>query len=235
MSKAHRKRGKTGEGERNSIAKKAVAAEHASRGWSSRRWVRSRRPSHLRPRWRRELALEPLPASPLGHLGPPSPQAAGRGHTPMEDVTSASSAPRSGPAPAVLTPESRLSRADSRVPPRPPPNRGTGRRSAEKRPHGPRASGTLRLRTQLQSELANPGPEPRFRLARAAVASGTGSPASGSWARASRYSGLQQLGWGVEARASPPSPAPRGMPLSRSANAGPSVHQMTQAHTLVAS
>ncbi|MEJ1270504.1 hypothetical protein NN561_001331 [Cricetulus griseus] len=145
----------------------------------------------------RRAGSRALPASPLGRPGPPSPPAAGRGHTPTEDVTSASSAPRSGPGPpAVLTPESRLSRADSRLPPRPPPNRGSGRRSAEKHPHGPRASGTPRLRTQLQPELANPGPEPRFRLARAAVASGTGSPASGSWARASRCSRLLRLGWG---------------------------------------
>lgn len=172
-----------------------MVAEHASQGWSSRRWVRARRPSHLGPRWRRELVLLHRPASPLGHLGPPSPPAAGRGHTPMEDVTSASSAPRSGPRPpAVLTPESRFSRADSRVPPRPPPSRGTGRRSAEKHPHGLQASGTLRLRTQLQPEFANPGPEPRFRLARPAFASGTGSPASGYWAQASRYSKLLLLG-----------------------------------------
>lgn len=113
----------------------------------------------------------------------------------MEDVTSASSAPRNGPRPpAVLTPESRLSRADSRVPPRPPPNRGTGRRSAEKHSHGLQATGTLRLRTQLQPEFANPGPEPRFRLARPAFASGTGSPASDYWAQASRYSKLLLLG-----------------------------------------
>lgn len=156
-----------------------------------------------------------LPASTRGRLGPPSPPAAGRGHTPMEDVTSASTAPRSGPGPpAVLTPESRLSRADSREPPRPPPTRGTGRRSAEKHPHGPQASGTLRLRTQLQPELANPGPEPRFRLARAAVASGTGSPASGSWAPASCYSKPLQLGWGGHACASPLSQAAPGMSLS---------------------
>ncbi|KAL6037060.1 hypothetical protein STEG23_030175 [Scotinomys teguina] len=129
----------------------------------------------------------------------------------MEDVTSASSVHSSGPAPpAVLTPESRLSHADSRVPPRPPPNRGTGRRSAEKHPHGPQASGILRLRTQLQPELGNPGPEPRFRLARAAVASGTGSPASGSWVQASRYSKAYALCWSVEARASPLSQAPSG-------------------------
>lgn len=116
--------------------------------------------------------------APQGHLGPPSLRAWGRGHTPMEDVTSASSAPRSHPLPpAVLTPRSLLSRrADSRVPPRPPRPRG---RSAEKHPHRPQASGTLRLRTLLQPELADPGPKPRFRLARAAVASGTGSPASG--------------------------------------------------------
>lgn len=52
-------------------------------------------------------------------------------------------------------------------------------RSAKKHPHRPQASRTLRLRTLLQPELADPGPEPRFRLVRAAVASGTGSPASG--------------------------------------------------------
>lgn len=42
-------------------------------------------------------------------------------------------------------------------------------RSAEKHPHRPRASGTLRLRTLLQPELADPGPEPRFRLDRKSV------------------------------------------------------------------
>lgn len=66
--------------------------------------------------------------APQGYLRPPS----GRGHTPVEDVTSASSAPRSHtPPPAVLTPGSRLSRcADSRVPPRSSRTAGTQRREA---------------------------------------------------------------------------------------------------------
>lgn len=75
--------------------------------------------------------------APLGHLRPPTLQALGRGHTPMEDVTSASSAPRSRPRPpAVLTPESRLSRrADSRVLSR---TAGTQRREASTRTTGVR-------------------------------------------------------------------------------------------------
>lgn len=155
--------------------------------------------------------------APLGHLGPPSLQASGRGHTPTEDVTSASSAPRSRPLPpAVLTPRSRLSRrADSRVLPR---TAGTQLREASTR-----TTGVLdtEFRTQLQAELENPGPEPRFRLARAAVASGTGSPASGYWTRASRYpkAAAVRLGWG-------------GLflqlllvcPLGSVQNVGPSVH-----------
>lgn len=96
-------------------------------------------------------------------------------------------------------------------------------RSAEKHPHRPQASRTLRLRTLLQPELADPGPEPRFRQARAAVASGTGSPASGygprppatqsrcSWARVQRHMHLLSL---------PHS----SMTLSQSTNAGPGVH-----------
>lgn len=140
--------------------------------------------------------------APQGHLGPPSLRAWGRGHTPMEDVTSASSAPRSHPPPpAVLTPRSLLSRrADSRVPPRPPRTAGTQRREASTPTTGVR-----------DTEAPNSAPAgARGSWPGAALPPGAGRGRQRDrksrlrlWAQASCYSKPLQLGWGAEAHASP--------------------------------